>query len=392
MSPDRTYAFKCPKPPKKKKAKKAAEGGAEDGVAAGGQAAAGDGSGGDGAAPVDGTEAGEEAAGADGKAEEEAEEAGEEEQAQVEEEEVPRVLAIRLPPGGGGGGEFLLTLDGKAAGTVWRCSLDAAPEEPAAPFAPACGATSLLPGLVIPAPAPTTYFAYAGGRQELLVMGSADGVVRVQRAAPSGGVSGGDGAAWQAPLHDMQEGGVAAVAVSFDGAYLLSAAADGTLYVQVRQGDRGRARGRGRQTALGRVLQCAAQRLQSQRCCCHVSERTATPDKKQTTDRQQATGGIQWVPLLTTKAHCSPLSLAIVQEMRLGGAHEPQPSGDEPLPALADCVAVTADIVNASEYTIEEAKQKAEQDALMAAAEQKKMGECRGCDARHWGAGWACQY
>ena len=73
-----------------------------------------------------------------------------------------------------------------------------------------------------------------------------------------------------------------------------------------------------------------------------------------------------------------PLSLAIVQEMRLGGVHEPQPSGDEQLPALADCVAVTADIVNASEYTIEEAKQKAEQDALMAAAEQKKMGECRG--------------
>lgn len=36
---------------------------------------------------------------------------------------------------------------------------------------------------------------------------------------------------WEAPLHDMQCGGITAVAMSFDDAYLITAAADGSMYV-----------------------------------------------------------------------------------------------------------------------------------------------------------------
>ena len=64
--------------------------------------------------------------------------------------------------------------------------------------------------------------------------------------------------------------------------------------------------------------------------------------------------------------------------MRLGGKRTPsQDSGDEAqLMTLDSAPEAPPDITKSSEYTLEEAKQKAEQDALLAEAEAKMMGGC----------------
>lgn len=131
-----------------------------------------------------------------------------------------------------------------------------------------------------------------GGRVQLF--GTTDGVVRLQPVDASTGAP--VGRFWQAALHDSQDGRVAAVALSFDGSYLLSAARDGTLYLQ---------------------------------------------------------------------------------ETHIEGVSPPAPAASAPeglVPMAQSPYPNVVDIVNVNEYTIEEAKQKAEQDALVAAAEAKKMG------------------
>ncbi len=61
-----------------------------------------------------------------------------------------------------------------------------------------------------------------------------------------------------------------------------------------------------------------------------------------------------------------------MQKINLEGTSTPCQSSNEALVTISECQCV-ADITNQNEYTIEEAKQKAEQDALNAAAEAKKM-------------------
>ena len=52
----------------------------------------------------------------------------------------------------------------------------------------------------------------------------------------------------------------------------------------------------------------------------------------------------------------------------------PEPSSPESLTSVSSAPASVPDITSHTEYTLEEAKQKAEQDLLIAAAESKKMG------------------
>lgn len=113
---------------------------------------------------------------------------------------------------------------GASSGTIWRCGFDRqGPEDTAVPYAPAC-----------PAGSGTTFLQYglgADGHTSLALLGSADGLVRIQ-PSPSGPGGAPEGKAWQASLHDMLDGRVTSVALSFDGAFLLTASMDGTMYVQ----------------------------------------------------------------------------------------------------------------------------------------------------------------
>ncbi|KAJ9527700.1 hypothetical protein QJQ45_025974 [Haematococcus lacustris] len=211
--------------------------------------------------------------------EEEMEEVVDEAAAALLEDETLEVLTLSYVPDIPA--DFLITLSGRAAGSLWRASFNDHPGvEPRVEAAtPTTAATSFLG------------FSKEGN---LHLMGTVDGIVRVQPTqapfsrAPLGKY-------WQSCLHDMQEGRVAAVAVSFDDSYLLSAAQDGTLYLQ---------------------------------------------------------------------------------ELRLPGVSPASalPSGYEVLQSEAEAPPSDPDITNPQEYTLEEAKQKAEQDALVAAAEAKKMG------------------
>ncbi|KAL6756288.1 hypothetical protein V8C86DRAFT_2652820 [Haematococcus lacustris] len=211
--------------------------------------------------------------------EEEMEEVVDEAAAALLEDETLEVLTLSYVPDSPA--DFLITLSGRAAGSLWRASFNDHPGvEPRVEAAtPTTAATSFLG------------FSKEGN---LHLMGTVDGIVRVQPTqapfsrAPLGKY-------WQSCLHDMQEGRVAAVAVSFDDSYLLSAAQDGTLYLQ---------------------------------------------------------------------------------ELRLPGVSPASalPSGYEVLQSEAEAPPSDPDITNPQEYTLEEAKQKAEQDALVAAAEAKKMG------------------
>lgn len=280
----RTFAIKLPKP-KKVKSTKSTSGAAADGSqqAAEGEAPADD-------AVAEGAAAlaeGEAATGGDaveGEGEAGDKEGSEhaEEADQSHEDEVLEVLTCSYVPGDAASG-FRVTMSGYGAGSVWRCTWgEADGETPAEP----------VPEFKTPTTGPTSFFGYsASGNYQL--MGTADGVVRVQPTSSPFGSP--EGRYWQACLHDMLDGRVTAVAMSFDESYLLSAAADGTLYLQ-------EAKIEGKSPAT------------------------------------------------------------------------PSPSGSESLTTLADAAAPAADITSISEYTIEEAKQKAEQDALVAAAEAKKMG------------------
>lgn len=285
------YTFRAPKPPKK--VKKKAPPVTEEGAGADDSAAT---------PPADGT-----APVGDGAQEatplEDDEEEEIEENEEVAEELVVEVLTMQLVSDGSG--DMLLTVSGAASsGTIWRCNFDRqGPEDTAKPYGPACaGPTSQASegteGAAVAVPSATSYFRYGlgPGNTPLALMGSVDGLVRVQRCAAPGSVP--EGKPWQAPLHDMLDGRVTAVAISFDGAFLLSAAMDGTLYVQ-------------------------------------------------------ASDGI--VP---------------------GSPPAPKPSSPEPhLVSVSEAAATTVvDITNPGEYTLEEAKQKAELDALLAQAEAKKKG------------------
>ncbi|KAI8470236.1 MAG: hypothetical protein J3K34DRAFT_459006 [Monoraphidium minutum] len=113
----------------------------------------------------------------------------------------------------GGGSAFRVCLGGSAAGRVWESSFeDPAPRS--------CFA--------VIASAPTTAIATSrSGRYQLL--GSTDGMVRVeQQSSGSPGDRPGIGS-WEARLHGMQTGSVTGLAMAFDDSCFLSATADGTL-------------------------------------------------------------------------------------------------------------------------------------------------------------------
>ncbi|EFJ51830.1 hypothetical protein VOLCADRAFT_103323 [Volvox carteri f. nagariensis] len=106
---------------------------------------------------------------------------------------------------------------GHAARKVWRVKLGEAL------------ATPLLEGFTS---APVTFFGYSADGNTVL-LGSGDGLVRVQ---PLDGPYGAPmGPCWESPLHDMQTGRVTAVALSYDGAYLLSAGRDGSVHLLALQ-------------------------------------------------------------------------------------------------------------------------------------------------------------
>ncbi|KAK9811670.1 hypothetical protein WJX72_008037 [[Myrmecia] bisecta] len=124
----------------------------------------------------------------------------------------PVICLMHVP--GSRDGRFYVTLAGAAAGQVYECHIDS--EDVLASHA------SLE--------APTSLLKYTAS-QRFLLSGSADGRVRVMPAAahhstfPSGRF-------WEAALHDSQSGAVTGAATSFDDAYLLSVAHDGTFSVQ----------------------------------------------------------------------------------------------------------------------------------------------------------------
>eukprot|EP00798_Chlamydomonas_sp_ICE-L_P007462 gene7462-603_t len=268
--PSRLYNFKLPKPPKKKKKKgvKDGEGAAEEGKEGDKADAKGDG---DSATPEGGDGGGE-----DGEKKEGEEEEEEEEEEVHEEAEQFEVITINYDANDPGA--FLMTLGGKASATVWHCRWDV-PDVPLV----------YMPGF---ANASTTYLKFqTSGDTPYLLMGSADGVVRMQ---PTSGPCGPPaGKMWQIPTHDMIDGQVSSAFISWDGAYMLSAGHDGTIHLK---------------------------------------------------------------------------------EMRLNGGkpvHKESPL--ENMKTLELAPPTAEDILNPNEYTLEEAKQKAEQDAILAAAEAKKM-------------------
>jgi hypothetical protein len=136
-----------------------------------------------------------------------------------------QVLTVSYEPGATGRTDHVLitVAADRAAGSVWRCDISAPAAEP-------------QPYCAVPGTAAATIFRHtACGRLQLC--GTADGVVRVQplaqphAPAPAGPY-------WQASLHDVQRGKVTGVAVSFDNAYLVTAAKDGTICLQARAGAR----------------------------------------------------------------------------------------------------------------------------------------------------------
>jgi len=274
--PYRTCTLLLPKP---KKAAKVAKGddkaGADAGQGEGGMAAETQ------AAPLrtslDGEELDEE--GKEKQAQEQEEEREEEEAESVDDDAQHEVLTLSYIPNSGHA--FHVTLGGRWAGHVWQGSFQDGQE-----------AIEAVPAFDTPSTAPTSFFRYSrNGRYQL--MGTCDGVVRMQPASGPGTPP--SGKFWQGSLHDVHAGRVSAVALSFDEKYLLSAAWDGSIYLQ--------------------------------------------------------------------ELHIPGVSPSI-----------PLPSSPEALLSDEEGPKHVADITNPSDYTIEKAKQKAEEDAKIAAAESKKMG------------------
>lgn len=115
---------------------------------------------------------------------------------------------------------------------VWQCSWSTT-DEPATPYMP-----SILTGA-------TTFFS-ASPSGQFMLLGSADGVVRLQPLQPPHepprGLRSDDPNAciigplapyWEAPLHDMQHGAVVSMAMAYDETCLISAGHDGSLCVMV---------------------------------------------------------------------------------------------------------------------------------------------------------------
>ncbi|GIM11863.1 hypothetical protein Vretimale_15319 [Volvox reticuliferus] len=217
-----SYTFCVPKPKRPKKAQKSKDRKEGDNAGERGEAQEGGSSGQvDGDAAKGDSQAGEEGAGQGEDEEEEGEEEGDEDGDQGSPDELAatcgELLTIALAPDDPA--TLLVTAggNGHAARKVWRVNLN---EPLAAP---------LLDGF---ASAPITFFGYsADGSMALL--GSGDGLVRVQ--ALDGPYGAPLGPYWESALHDMQTGRVTAVAVSYDGAYLLSAARDGSVHLLMLQ-------------------------------------------------------------------------------------------------------------------------------------------------------------
>ncbi|KAF5842039.1 hypothetical protein DUNSADRAFT_9608 [Dunaliella salina] len=227
---------------------------------------------------LDGEEPDEE--GKENPAQEQKEEQEEEAADSVDDDIQHEVLTLSYIPNSGNA-SFHATLGGRWAGHVWQGSFQDGQET-----------IEVVPAFGAPNTAPTSFFRYSrNGRYQL--MGTCDGVVRMQPASGPGTPP--SGKFWQGSLHDVHAGRVSAVALSFDEKYLLSAAWDGSIYLQ--------------------------------------------------------------------ELHIPGVSPSI-----------PLPSRPEALLSDEEGPQHVADITNPADYTIEKAKQKAEEDAKIAAAESKKMG------------------
>ncbi|KAF8073262.1 ABCG35 [Scenedesmus sp. PABB004] len=122
---------------------------------------------------------------------------------------LPITLAAYKP---GDSSRFLLWVGGQGAGQVLEsCWSQAGP----------LSSSRVMSGAAVTAAASSCSGRYA-------LVGSADGVVRLEGRDTSGGA---DGRHWQHALHDMHDGRVTGLALAYDDSCLLSAASDGTLLV-----------------------------------------------------------------------------------------------------------------------------------------------------------------
>ncbi|KAK3256942.1 hypothetical protein CYMTET_33952, partial [Cymbomonas tetramitiformis] len=260
------YEFKRPKPKKVKEAEKEGEEGEGEGEKKEG-------------------EEGEEGEKKDGEEGAEDGEEKEEEEEEPEEEDPGGYAVCTISYIGnedGNSQSFCMTLEGKAAGYVYECSFES--EE----------VIGVSPSLS--APCGVLKLSHSG---KFILSGSFEGTVRVQPLAPISEDSvapSGRPKYWEFPVHDGHNGRLTGVELSFDDAYLLSVAMDGSFFVQ----------------------------------------QFNLPDD--VTDGEQM-GDTTAVP----KAALDPAEEAV-------------------------------DITSRDTYSIEEAKQKTEEDNLIQAAEEKKMG------------------
>nr|A8J1V4.1 RecName: Full=Cilia- and flagella-associated protein 44 [Chlamydomonas reinhardtii] len=213
-----SYQLVVPKPkrPKKKKGKNDGEEGDKEG----GEQDEGQGGEDKGGEQADG-EGGSKEGGEEGRAAEEEEEEEADDEADGgaggPSSTTGELISLTLAPNEPGA--LLVTAGGvgHAARKAWRVRMG---EPLAAP---------LLEGF---ASAPVTCLAHAGPEGRLALLGSGDGLVRLQALEePFGSAAPGALPLWEAPLHDMQSGRVSGLGLSHDGAYLVTAAADGALHL-----------------------------------------------------------------------------------------------------------------------------------------------------------------
>ena len=209
-------------------------------------------------------------------------------QAEMDEEERTAVYPVRhiaYEPSG----SFELAAGGEASGKIFTCALES--------------------------PNPLTHVAIHDATittvrtslsRKITVSAASDGTVRVARL--------GSARYWQGEVHDSQNGAVAGATVSRDDAFLLSASADGSFFVQ----------------RLGPELRGL--------------EPDAVAKTETETETRASEGAGEEVAALVA------------------------PSADEDESPEAE------DILTSETYSIEEAKVKLEEDAKRASAEEKKMG------------------
>ncbi|MEW5304835.1 MAG: hypothetical protein WDW36_007418 [Sanguina aurantia] len=218
--PDRVHTLKLPIPARKKKPVVVVMVAAKEDADADGDGA--DGRGKEGAASKGAATAETDTpADADAQADQGPDEMEPVPEAEAGEEKVPMEILTLQFPTGDSSDTFLVTAGGRAAGHVWSVTW---------------GAERAVPVLASFPDATTTFYATSHSRRFAL-LGSSDGRVRVTPVhptptaqTPAHGRPAAAGRPWEGSLHDMDRGSVAAVALSADDSYLLSAGRDGSLY------------------------------------------------------------------------------------------------------------------------------------------------------------------